>query len=63
MIDENELQEFAQRYVREGEILKEVSFFFENDSLFNIDVLIDILSVGTKKYYLNQFGQEDDSRK
>ena len=61
VIDENELQEFAQRYVREGEILKEVSFFFENDNLFDIDVLIDILSVGTKKYYLNQFGQEDDS--
>ena len=58
------MRKFAARYVREGEIVNDISLIYETtykpEKNFNIDTIVNTLVEGAKKYYLNKDFQEDE---
>ena len=61
VIDENEINDFALRYIREGKILEDISFLLKNKFPFKADNLLLKLVQGVKKYYLDKNYNEDSS--
>ena len=61
VIDDSEMSKFADRYLREGEIIKDISTIISAGRDVNIDSLKDIFIQATNKYYLDMDWQEDDT--
>lgn len=61
VIDESAIFDFVERYVREGDILNNITKLMELDAGIDIDGLKQKLVDGVKKYYLNKDYQEDSS--
>ena len=63
VIDEKEIYYFADRYIREGEILRDISLIskclYDYGRKINIDNIKETLVEGAKKYYLDMNGNED----
>ena len=50
------INDYAKRYIREGDILKKITVFLANKVEIDVDTLIDKLVATTNRYYLdNQF--------
>ena len=60
VINDEDLRDFADRYVREGDILKDISSF-ASVSFFDFDILVDFLCKALNKYYLDANFNEDPS--
>ena len=61
VIDDSALNKFAEIYVRQGNLLKEISTFLDDDEKISINTIIETLVQGVKRYYLDSNGNEDDS--
>ena len=59
VISENEIYDFGHRYIREGEILKDISKFYNDYRKFNADSLVALFINGINKYYLGLDYEED----
>lgn len=71
LIDDSKIEEFAKRYIREGNICKDIAAVLpflkkqaekENKkTIFNEDTLIKKLTRSCAKYYLDEKGNEDNA--
>ena len=61
VIDENEIKDFAERYVREGEILERITQLMALEMEINVNTIKDFLIKASKQYYLNRKYEEDHS--
>lgn len=59
VINESEIYNFSERYIREGEILKDISSLLLCKYELNLDILLDTLVKSISKYYLNSKYEED----
>ncbi len=59
VIDENEIDSFVERYLREGDILKDISKLLTTSVKINLVELKELLKEAVSKYYLNFAGYED----
>lgn len=63
VIDELEINDFVSRYIREGEIIEDISLIakclYDYGNKINIEGIKETLVEGVKKYYLNFLGKED----
>lgn len=61
VIDESEIYKFADRYIREGDIVKDIALLYEAGEELKIDGIKEILVKGTQMYYLDINNNEDPS--
>ena len=61
VIDESEINKFADRYLREGDILKDISKLISLGSDIKFNDLKDMFVKGVQKYYLNRDYSEDST--
>ena len=59
LIDENKMQDYAERYIREGEVLNSISLIKKATGTINDDYLVKTLVAFGKNYYLNKQLEED----
>lgn len=61
VIDESELYKFTNRYLREKDILKDISILVSNGQEINFDSLAEVFVKSVGKFYLDIFGRIDES--
>ena len=61
LVDDNALEDFANRYIREGDILNEISFYASLGLDFAPENIAPVLVDATRKYYLDSCFNEDES--
>ncbi|MBR2892124.1 MAG: UvrD-helicase domain-containing protein [Bacilli bacterium] len=61
VVDESEMYKFVERYVRDSDIIKDITMFVETQESFDIDSLKEILVKGCQMYYLDINNNEDKS--
>ena len=60
VIDENEVKNFAEDYIRKGEMLTDISNFYKY-GVGNPNSIVDSLCAALNKYYLSSDGSEDET--
>ena len=60
VIDENEVKDFAEDYIRKGEMLTDISNFYKY-GVENPNSIVDSLCEALNKYYLSSDGSEDET--
>ena len=61
VVDESEMYKFVERYVRDSDIIKDITLFTESQENVDIDSLKEILVKGCQMYYLDINNHEDKS--
>ena len=61
VVDESEMINFARRYIRESNVLKDLTDMYIMGEEIKLDTIIETFVKGCSNYYLNNNYQEDDS--